>query len=55
MKTESKTSGGNIKRKTGLPWLQVDLKDEYVITGVTLLSKDGITHQSALVNMVSHF
>lgn len=40
-KTESKTSGGKIKMKSTLPWMQIDLKNDYVITGLMLLTKDG--------------
>ncbi|CAG2164676.1 unnamed protein product [Oppiella nova] len=39
-RTESKTSGGKTKRKGTLPWLQIDMKEDHVITGVMLLSSD---------------
>ncbi|CAG2117832.1 unnamed protein product, partial [Medioppia subpectinata] len=39
-RTESKTSGGKEKRRSTLPWLQIDMKDDHVITGVMLLSSD---------------
>ncbi len=40
-KTESKTSSGKEKKKSSLPWLQIDLNDNYVVTAVVLLTKDG--------------
>ncbi|XP_054166653.1 uncharacterized protein LOC128964120 [Oppia nitens] len=39
-RTASKTSDGKVNTKKVLPWLQIDLKDEYVITGVMLQSND---------------
>jgi hypothetical protein len=40
-KTESKTGNGKDKSRSTLPWLQIDLNDNYVVTGVVLLTKEG--------------
>ncbi len=47
-KTESKTSSDVDKKNTGLPWLQIDLNDNYVVTGVVLLTKDGKGYKDTL-------
>ncbi len=45
-KTESRTASGKATKGSSksnrYPWLQIDLRTEFVITGVTLMSKSGI-------------